>query len=214
MGSAPISTGFILASLTAVFFVEVALPGLGEWLQLPKLWLLLAMRATQTAAVLFLAIRMTGGWQALGLEKKTLLPGLKKGAIWSAGFAVFACLLFAGLFVAGQNPFYLIRMPLPPTVDQMVLFFLVGGIVAPIFEEIFFRGVIFGAIRRWNTLAAIIFSTALFAACHLPAVPVTQVVGGLVFAIAYHLSGSLVTPIVIHVLGNLAIFSLSLLPLT
>jgi hypothetical protein len=56
----------------------------------------------------------------------------------------------------------------------------------------------------------IFISTALFAAFHLQTVPVTQIVGGLVFAVAYHTSNSLVTPIVIHMLGNLAIFGLSL----
>ena len=51
-----------------------------------------------------------------------------------------------------------------------------------------------------------------FVAMHLPAgLPVTQVVGGLVFALAYEYSGSLLAPILIHALGNLAIFSLALL---
>ena len=92
----------------------------------------------------------------------------------------------------------------------MPLFFIVGGVVAPVAEEIVFRGIIFGYLRRWGLPAAVLVSTALFAALHLPAIPVTQVVGGMVFAIAYHLSGSLMTPILIHTLGNLAIFSLSL----
>ena len=85
-----------------------------------------------------------------------------------------------------------------------------GGIVAPVAEEIFFRGLIFGYLRRWGIPAAILISTALFAAFHLPAVPVTQIVGGAVFAIAYHTGRSLMVPIVIHTLGNLAIFTLSL----
>ena len=85
-----------------------------------------------------------------------------------------------------------------------------GGIVAPVTEEIVFRGVIFGYLRRWGLPAAVLVSTALFAALHLPAVPATQIVGGMVFAVAYHTGKSLMVPIVIHVLGNLAIFSLSL----
>jgi membrane protease YdiL (CAAX protease family) len=56
----------------------------------------------------------------------------------------------------------------------------------------------------------VLFSTAVFAAFHLPGIPVTQIVGGIVFAVAYHTGKSLMVPIVIHVLGNLAIFSLSL----
>jgi membrane protease YdiL (CAAX protease family) len=38
-----------------------------------------------------------------------------------------------------------------------------------------------------------------------------QIIGGIVFALAYEASGNLLVPITIHVLGNLAIFTLSLL---
>jgi membrane protease YdiL (CAAX protease family) len=133
--------------------------------------------------------------------------------IWSAGFATAAGALFAVLLLAGQHPLAMIRTPLPAEASQRILFFIVGGIVAPVAEEIVFRGIIFSYLRRWGLPAAVLISTAIFAALHLPAVPVTQVVGGMVFAIAYHISGSLMTPILIHTLGNLAIFSLSLPPL-
>jgi hypothetical protein len=38
----------------------------------------------------------------------------------------------------------------------------------------------------------------------------TQIVGGVLFAIAYEIEGNLMTPITIHSLGNLAIFTISL----
>ena len=38
-------------------------------------------------------------------------------------------------------------------------------------------------------------------------VQVTQLVGGILFAVAYEVEGSLMTPIVIHVLGNMGIFA-------
>jgi uncharacterized protein len=210
MGSAPITAGFLLTSLAVVALLEVSVAQLGAWMQLPRLWLLFFVRTTQLAAILALAAFVFNGWHALGLDKKTLLAGLKKGLIWSTGFAVTAGLLFLGLIIAGQDPFMLIRMPLPPVPSQRALFFFVGGIVAPIAEEVVFRGLIFGYLRRWGLTAAVLISTALFAALHLPTIPVTQVVGGAVFAIAYHMGGSLMVPIVIHMLGNLAIFTLSL----
>jgi hypothetical protein len=40
---------------------------------------------------------------------------------------------------------------------------------------------------------------------------VTQAIGGIVFAAAYEVEGKLMVPISIHVLGNIAIFSLSIL---
>ncbi|MBW2341949.1 MAG: CPBP family intramembrane metalloprotease [Deltaproteobacteria bacterium] len=42
-------------------------------------------------------------------------------------------------------------------------------------------------------------------------IPLPQVVGGIVFAVAYEIEGSLMVPITIHVLGNLAIFMRSMM---
>lgn len=210
MGPAPIRTDFLLTSLLAVVLLEVAAHNLGARVPLPYLWLICATRLAQMLAVMILAVFQTGGLYVLGLKKKSILSGFKTGLIWSAGFAAAASLLFLVLFMVGQNPLAIIRSPLPTEPSQQALFFFVAGIVAPIYEEIFFRGLVFGYIRQWNLPAAVLISTALFAAFHLPTIPVTQVVGGLAFAIAYHKSRSLMTPIVIHMLGNLAIFTLSL----
>jgi hypothetical protein len=196
--------------LTVVGLLEVAAVWIGSRIAIPQLWLLAATRLIEILAVGALAIGQPGGLQVLGLGAKTFRSGIKTGLIWSAGFAAAAVLLFGALLLAGQHPLALIRAPLPVQTSQRVLFFIVGGVVAPVAEEIVFRGIIFGYLRRWGLPAAVLVSTALFAALHLPAVPVTQVVGGMVFAIAYHLSGSLMTPILIHTLGNLAIFGLSL----
>jgi membrane protease YdiL (CAAX protease family) len=233
MGSAPISTAFLLASLAAVVLLETAGGIPGAYLQLPHWWQFAAIRLMQTLALLAIAIVIKDGLNAIGLDKRRILHGFKLGLIWSAGFAAVAAVLFLILIGAGLNPLVMIRAPLPMETSQRVLYFFVGGIVGPVFEEILFRGLIFGYLRRWGIAvanlistrylpdahgmlrwwgiaSAILVSTGLFAALHLPTIPVTQIVGGLVFATAYHISGSLVTPIVIHTLGNLAIFALSL----
>jgi membrane protease YdiL (CAAX protease family) len=88
----------------------------------------------------------------------------------------------------------------------------VGSVIGPIAEEIFFRGVIYGFFRQWGAVIAIIFSTLIFVFTHPigGSIPVTQFVGGIVFAIAYEKEQNLMVPITIHCLGNLAIFSLSI----
>jgi len=209
MDTAPISAAFLLASLLVVTLLETAAAAVGMHLQVPRLWLLTADRSMQVLALLLLAAFRTGGLTALGLDRKTLVPGVGKGLVWSAGFAAAAALLFGLLILAGLHPLSLVRSPLPHNPVQRALYFFVGGILAPIFEEIVFRGLIFGYLRRWGLPAAVLISTALFAAFHLPTIPVTQIIGGVVFALAYASSGSLMVPIVIHMLGNLAIFTLS-----
>jgi uncharacterized protein len=211
MDTAPISTAHVLTSLLAVAMLEVAGAAAGNNLGLPRLWLLAAIRTVQGLAVMGLAIIRTGGLGVLGMDRKTLLPGLGKGLVWSAGFALAAALLLGGLFLTGINPLQLIRSPLPAASSQRILFFCVGGFLAPVAEEIVFRGLIFGYLRRWGLPAALLISTALFAAVHLPTLPLTQIIGGIVFALAYEAGGSLIAPIAIHMLGNLAIFTISAL---
>ena len=211
MGPAPISTAFLLASLLAVILAEAGAYALGAFVQLPRLWSIAFVRSVEMLAVGMLAVHRTGGLQVIGLGRQSLLPGLRSGLIWSAGFAAVAGLAALGLGMAGFSPLAMIRTPLPPEPSGKVVFFLVGGIVAPAAEEIVFRGLLFGYLRRWGVPAAVLISTALFAAIHPgAALPVTQIVGGVVFAVAYQASKSLVAPMIIHMLGNLAIFSLSL----
>ena len=209
MGSTPISTAFLLKSLAAVMLLE-GIFGFAEGsIQYPYL-LLLIKRASQSVVLVVLSTLQTGGLAAIGFDSQHLRQGIKTGLLWSAGFAVFAGVLLGGLLLVGQDPIKIIHTPLPKSVAHTALFFFVGGMIGPVFEEIAFRGIIFGYLRRWGVSAAVLLSTALFAAVHLPTIPITQVVGGMVFALAYHASKSLVAPIVIHMLGNLAIFAISL----
>jgi membrane protease YdiL (CAAX protease family) len=148
------------------------------------------------------------------LAPSTVSHGLKKGVIWSAGFGLVTFFGFIALFLVDIDPLTLIYTPLPRKGNEIVLFFLIGGLVAPIAEEVFFRGILYGFLRRWGVLLALILTTFIFVLAHpvFPGIPVTQMVGGIIFALAYEIEGSLMVPITIHVLGNMAIFILSLIP--
>ena len=60
-------------------------------------------------------------------------------------------------------------------------------------------------------LLALIISTLMFVLAHSVGAgfPVTQVIGGILFAVAYEVEGNLMVPITIHVLGNSALFTLA-----
>ena len=153
------------------------------------------------------------GLPSIGLARSEMLSGLKKGLLWSAGFGAVTSIVCVGLFAASINPLTFIRAQLPAQTSDLILFFIVGGILGPVAEELFFRGILYGFLRRWGVIVALVISTLIFVLCHPihQGIPITRLLGGILFAIAYETSGSLMVPITIHCLGNLAIFSLSLI---
>jgi membrane protease YdiL (CAAX protease family) len=79
-----------------------------------------------------------------------------------------------------------------------------GTVIAPIVEEIFFRGFIFAGLRQqygWQRAALI--SSALFALLHLtPTAILPILILGYIFAYLYHRSGSIWPAILMHMLTN------------
>ncbi len=171
------------------------------------------IRCLEALFLVFIVGRLEKNPNAIGLSKSNLLPGLMRGLVWSVCFGIVAGALFLVLYAAGIDPLKIVNTPLPSAPQQIFLFFLVGGVIGPIGEEIFFRGIIFGFFRRWGAYAAIVISTAFFVLPHYDGhhLPLTQIVGGIVFAIAYEKEQSLMVPVTIHCLGNMGIFSLTFL---
>jgi len=186
----------------------------------------MAARAVDSDPLLLTAgIRVLGGILIVGVSLRysaqSRIPGLFpsdfkngiwRGVLWSGGFAVLAAAGAVAIFIAGVDPLHLIRVRLPSDPERIALFFLVGGVIGPVAEELFFRGVIYGFLRRWGMGVAIMGSTALFVSAHgISGIALPQLVGGVVFAVAYEYEKNLLVPIIIHVTGNLAMFSLGFL---
>ena len=195
-------------SSAAVLAIEAVVRGTSLG---PSLGALGAARLLQTALMLWIVMLSPGRVASIGLERGEWFHGLRRGALWSLAFGAVALCAWFALHMAGMDFLAMIRMPLPQEARTLVLLFLVGGIIAPVAEEIFFRGLVYGFFRRWGVAPAFVISTLLFVLSHAPGrgLPVTQIVGGLVFAVSYEKEGNLLVPITIHVVGNLAIFALS-----
>jgi len=89
------------------------------------------------------------------------------------------------------------------TLARVLLFLLAVGL-APVFEEVLFRGILLPlAARRWGTAVGVAAVSALFAAVHfhLPSL-VPLFVIAVAFSLGYVYSGSLVVPVVMHALFN------------
>jgi len=85
---------------------------------------------------------------------------------------------------------------------------LSGVIIAPICEEIVFRGYLYKAFRdHFKPWYAIVLSAALFSAIHLePLAAVQLFVIGIVLAYVYEKTDNLMAPIALHMLNNAIAF--------
>jgi len=80
-------------------------------------------------------------------------------------------------------------------------------VIAPLGEELFFRGFFFGALRNWHgPVLAALLTGALFGGIHAGSSPVGYLVPLAIFGIGlcllYELTGSLYPPIALHALNN------------
>ena len=202
----------LILSLAAVFIMEAAARAMVFAGLQNSMMLLGALRLLEAAWLVLLVKAVEKGLSPIGLKKGAIAQGIRRGILWSACFGIAAAF---GLFLfqaMGSRLLEKIRIPMPSDLKSVFLLFLVGGLIGPIAEELFFRGIIYGFFRRWGKVAAILSSTFLFVMAHpaLPAIPVIQITGGLLFAVAYEMEGNLMAPLSIHILGNMAIYTLSL----
>jgi len=180
--------------LGASFFLEVFLLGTAVYFSVIKYglpWSVLGLRAPSQ-----------GGWW---LPPALVVAGL---------FVIYGYFAVLGAF--GVHP----SADLPEEAFQNVApaatLAVLSLIFAPIMEEIFFRGFIFGGLRRrWGTLGAALGSGALFAVAHIGnpgtvyVLPPIGLVGAL-FALGYAYSGSLLPVMAAHCLFNLFSFTVGL----
>lgn len=176
-----------------------------------SLALLGIIRCFESAVLVIIVLLFEKNIASIGLAFADISSGILKGLLWSACFAMGAAGLYLVLLAVGLDGLQFLQGPGLTSWNHLILLFLVGGMIGPISEEIFFRGIIYGFLRQWGAVPAIILSTLIFVSIHPfgSSLPVTQTIGGIVFAIAYEKERNLMVPITIHCLGNLAIFSLT-----
>ena len=168
-------------------------------------------RMAEIIFLLLLVKKQEKSLSAIGLVSTRIYAGLKKGLIWAVSFGFAAAVTLFVIYLLGINVAKLFQVQLPAGIPELATFFLMGAIIGPIAEEIFFRGILYGFFRKWGILAALILSTLFFVLPHTTgnSIPLTQLIGGILFAASYEREKNLLVPMTIHSLGNLAIFSLA-----
>lgn len=96
------------------------------------------------------------------------------------------------------------------SIVQFVLLIVLGGLLTPLGEELLFRGVLFGWLRRWGFVLAAIISAVVFGIAHgfnvvLPA----AIILGLLNAYVYEKSGSVWPAVISHATHNLLAFAIT-----
>jgi len=199
------------AAVITVLIVEFAMGFVAAGNPSHKLLVLGVARITETGGIILSVVYFGKGMSAIGMAAPAVGSGIIRGGIWCIGFGMMAALAGMILYFLKMDPIALVSSKLPEKIHELFLIFLVGGVIGPVAEEVFFRGICYGFFRRWGITLAVVLTTAVFVLAHSikSAVPLPQIIGGIVFALAYEKEKNLMVPITIHVLGNLAIFTLS-----
>ena len=104
-----------------------------------------------------------------------------------------------GMYTQGEE-----ILSLFDTMESPVWFILVGAVLAPIVEELFFRGFLFQGFRqRYGWVKGLLLSSAIFAAAHLdPAAFIPTFILGSLLAYMYHRTNSVWLGVILHVSIN------------
>ena len=87
---------------------------------------------------------------------------------------------------------------------SLILALITASIVAPVIEELLFRGMLYGWLRtRWSAVGGVILSAAIFSSAHaIPLILASIFVVGLTLAIVYEKTKSTLATMTLHSLFN------------
>jgi membrane protease YdiL (CAAX protease family) len=139
-------------------------------------------------------------WSSVGLRGFAFARGLGMGCLFLLVAIAFnmAWSLLLSLFGLSTQPDLLSLFG--GGIGGLLLALFTGGIIAPIAEEVFFRGFIFaGLYRHLGLRRAVVLSAALFALVHiLPTSWPPIFLLGVVFALLYDSTGSIWPAVALH----------------
>ena len=132
-------------------------------------------------------------WTILGLLIVTMVFSIGSEAIFNYGLAVAA---------PGVLEFLLEPVEPNPPLAYQVAMAVVAVVLGPAIEELLFRGVLLNRwAAKWSVAKAVVATSVAFGILHGNPVGVT--VAGLVMAVLYLRTGTLLVPIALHAANNL-----------
>ena len=158
----------------------------------------------------------------IGLNPKSLLSKLKPTNftihnLITPVIAVISCYLLLALYISLISKLNISILEPNSTVPTEILrdtwTIVLAGIglilLAPIAEEVLYRGLIFGGLAKWGFWPAALISGAIFSAVHLdPGSLIPFFVIGIVLAWLFWRKGHLLDSVIFHTLFNATSFTL------
>ncbi|WP_433033711.1 lysostaphin resistance A-like protein [Actinomycetospora sp. CA-053990] len=178
----------------------------------PPAPVLVAISGVSALAAVAIALSLrVRSFAAVGLVRvpvRTVLVGVGLGVIvW----LVSRALILAYVAITGDtsDPQAALTLFSGPVAATLVV--LIGGLVVPLGEELLFRGVGYGVLRRLGYVVAVVLSAGVFALAHgLNVVFAAALLLGVVNAVLYERTGSIWPPVAAHATFNLISFALVL----
>lgn len=201
-----------MAAFVGWIVLVVAASEAGRWLNLnidPGVTVVFGTALLLLPAWYFTVYKYGVSWAELGLR------GFQPAAVGLGCGLMIASVIFNMLYAAFLALF---NLQIQPNIDEMfnltdfpVALLFGGVVVAPIVEEVFFRGFIFAGLRRrWDWKIAAAISALMFAVAHvLPTSFLPIFILGVIFAGLYQFSGSIWPAILMHMLTNAVALSVA-----
>lgn len=198
------------ALIVGIAIATDRLPEEGEGMTAaPFFWLGSLIYGVVVLAVYLFAVRRAqGDWSALGFRSFSqwwlpLVPVLTLVQLFGMMIINLLFVLpFTGEF---ENPqIEALTGGSPLSVGDLGLLFILIAVIAPIAEELFFRGMLYPVLRqRWSPNVAIVINGFLFALIHfIPILIPGLFFVGMVLAWVRERSGSLIPCMLLHALQN------------
>lgn len=160
------------------------------------------------AIALSLRVRSLAAVGLVRVPVRTVLVGVGLGVVvW----LVSRALILAYVAITGDtsDPQAALTLFSGPVAATLVV--LIGGLVVPLGEELLFRAVGYGVLRRLGYVVAVVLSAGVFALAHgLNVVFAAALLLGVVNAVLYERTGSIWPPVAAHATFNLISFALVL----
>jgi membrane protease YdiL (CAAX protease family) len=182
---------------------------------LPMIWSLV-LSEIFLLGLLWLYLRKDGRMSAIALDRwsKMPLPKTIGAAVALIGAGLAFNLLYSVYLVPNvevQAQMRALFAAIPDSIPNTILLFVAIAVIAPLIEELLFRGLLQKSLaHKMPVWGAITISALVFGAMHMDlyAMP-PLVMMGAIFGVIYHLTGSLRVTILLHMLNNAAALSLS-----